>query len=222
MQTFTDLLEQHAGLAVEKQRALSQLLGQHHWNVNIPEGKLSFTLQSGETIACDIQLIGTESFESQTWLWAWANKQSHLPLKLLRGVMELQEFGVVSAMEPLTRDTTELSEIPAQVFAIVAAGFTDADAYYRGDYGSGALYCALRLPELRERPATTNLEIIGVMTELISAVELNHRRTLLNYVKAKSWRVFNEERTITAQASDGSRVVAHFDELDRITSLQTQ
>jgi hypothetical protein len=222
MQTFTDLLEQHAGLTVEKQRALSTLLGSHRWDANIPDGKLSFTLESGDIITCDIQLIGTESYESQTWLWAWANKQSHLPLKLLRTVMELQEFGVVSNIEALIRDSTPLNEIPAQAFAIVATGFTDADAYYRGDYGSGALYCALKLPDLRERPPTTTLEITGVMTELISAVELNHRRAMLNYVKAKSWRVFNEERTITAQASDGSRVVAHFDELDRITSLQTQ
>ena len=222
MQTFTDLLEQHAGLTVEKQRALSQLLGSHRWDASIPDGKLSFTLESGETITCDVQLIGTESYESQSWLWAWANKQSNLPLKLLRGVMELQEFGAVSKIEPLTHDRLELSEFPAQALAIVATGFTDADAYYRGDYGSGALYCALKLPELRERAPTTALEIVGVMTELISAVELNHRRALLNYVKAKAWRVFNEERTITAQANDGSRVVAHFDELDRVTGLQTQ
>ena len=141
---------------------------------------------------------------------------------MLRGITELREFGADAGIDALTRNSFPLSEVPAHALAIVATGFDNADAYYRGDYGSGALYCTLKFPELRERPPTTPLEIVSVMTTLISSLELNHRHTFLNYVKANDWCVSNEGDAITARASDGSRVVAHFDELNRITRIHTQ
>jgi hypothetical protein len=221
MTTFEGLLEQHAGVVFERQRKLAALLGERNWQVDIPSGRIRFEGEGLEPIECEIQLLGSESFESHTWLWAWANKQSNLPLKLLRSALEVQEFGTMQRVDLLTEPSFVLEHHSAHEVSMVACGICHADAYYRGDYGAGALYCALRFPQVREQPAITALELTMLMSQLVAGVRVNHKRTFLHYVRLKSLHPVEDGETVTVPFPDGARVNASFDDLGRLTEIRS-
>jgi hypothetical protein len=219
--SFDDLLERYAAVGFEKQRALADLLGERHWQVDISSGKMHFSGDGLSVIESDIQLLGTESFQSNTWLWAWANTQSNLPPKVLQRALELQEIGIRQKIEALTNRSVDLEQRSGHEIALIASGLCDADAYYRGDYGTGALYCLLRLPQLRQRPQITALEISMVMSQLIAGVSLNHRQAFLHYLRAKSLRAEESPTTVRATLPDNTAVGASFDELGRLTEIRS-
>src|SRR5262245_8155527 len=43
------------------------------YDLDQTNGTLVFTDESGQKTSCSIQIVGTYSKESQTWLWAWAS-----------------------------------------------------------------------------------------------------------------------------------------------------
>lgn len=218
MTSFDDLLERRAAIAFENQRALADLLGDHNWQVDVPTGRMTFSGSS--TIACDVQLLGTESYESNTWLWAWANTQSNLPPKVLQSAQELRELGEQQGLEMLTTPSIDLDGRNAHEIAMIASGLCNADAYYRGDYGAGALYCLLTLPQLRQRPPVTALEVSMVMSQLIAGISLNHRRAFVHYLNAKGLRPEETSSQVRATLPDGGTVNAEFDDLGRLTEIR--
>jgi hypothetical protein len=218
--SFEDLLERYAAVAFEKQRALADLLGEHNWQVDIPTGQMTFSRADSSRVVCDVQLLGTESYESNTWLWAWANTQSNLPAQVLVRAEELRGLGGQQGLEVLTTPSIDLEGRNAHELAMIASGLCNADAYYRGDYGAGALYCLLTLPQLRLRPPVSALEITMVMTQLIAGISLNHRRTFLHYLNAKGLHAEESSGAVRATLPSGGTVNATFDDLGRLTEMR--
>ena len=76
----------------DKQITFSHWLDEHgnpDWNFDMDSGKLAF----GDVITLDIQLMGTESTSSQSWLWSWANTMSKIPSKLIQTSNTLRDYG---------------------------------------------------------------------------------------------------------------------------------
>jgi len=64
------LFSVHAASVLERQLRLGTLIGdQHQWTFDMASGRLQFNEQH----SFPVQLLGSESEESNTWLWAWAN-----------------------------------------------------------------------------------------------------------------------------------------------------
>src|SRR5262245_43673625 len=43
------------------------------YDLDQTKGILCFTDDSGQRVSCSVQIVGTFSTESQTWLWSWAS-----------------------------------------------------------------------------------------------------------------------------------------------------
>src|ERR1041385_3746882 len=49
-----------------------------HWGVDLSSRLLVFSFNDGKMADCRIQVIGTFSTITNTWLWSWANPQPRI------------------------------------------------------------------------------------------------------------------------------------------------
>src|SRR5205814_580991 len=89
------VVEKHVFRVLANQYRLMEFLGQHNWQFNMQAGRLTFTSQEDGRVqaTCPIQVFGTTSSHSNTWLWSWANEESGIPEALLCGSKKINEQG---------------------------------------------------------------------------------------------------------------------------------
>ena len=120
-----DLLTAYAGMALDKQSCLMDVLDAGgSWNVDLNMGELYF---DGET-GIAIQAIGSFSYESESWLWAWANEASALPEKVLGDAQRLREYGEQHGIAWLLEASFAATTQQLHEIAAAAVGIFDGQA----------------------------------------------------------------------------------------------
>src|SRR5262249_38710010 len=114
------------------------------------------------------------------------------------------------------------SEYPGHLLASVAAGIVDADCYYRGPYPGGAAYFLIFETPLRQAPPTSTVRIANVLTQVISAFEVNHRAMARAYLESEGLRVAEEGSVWSASEEAGRSLTMTFDDMGRITEVTTR
>jgi hypothetical protein len=213
-------LEDHVFRVLENQAALFEYLGEHSWGFDMDTGQLSFTAaEADEWLAsCPVQLVGTESEADGSWLWAWANAQSHIPPSLLRGVEQVRQEGerLGDALFSEPKHSLSHAHFGAEL-AIRSAGFLGLPTYYACPYEGGVLFTVLEeLPE-PARKARTSMSAIRAIQAGISALTLNHREAVYAYLGAPAAGGENEAAW---RVGDGLLRVT-FDGVDRVTGMET-
>lgn len=140
----------HALVVQEIQQSFTEWLGadaQQSWNVDLSAGALQL---GGHRFA--IQLWGSHAYESDTWLWAWAN-----------GAYADPQFEQVLAAATWLRDSSpdrlaawQLTTGMFPMGSEMAQGWTAGwplqyacfawlrpRAVYSGDYGAGRFFCSI-------------------------------------------------------------------------------
>ena len=87
--SFSSLYDRYAIMGFEKQLDFAERVENLDWNVDLKAGKITF----GEQETYPVQVLGSFSFESQTWLWSWANQAANIPAKLLEQAKEFRAYG---------------------------------------------------------------------------------------------------------------------------------
>ncbi|MDU1890667.1 MAG: hypothetical protein E6767_08255 [Dysgonomonas sp.] len=211
---YDTLLEKYAGIAFEKQYSLSEVIGENDWNVDLNTGLISF----GAGLSFPMQILGTYSFESATWLWAWANEASNIPENLLDEAKALKQLGEEYNIEFLTMPEYKMESVDVHALGFIASGKFESSAYYAGNYGSGIILVTIKSEEVENVAYNEQARILSIFPQLISTFAVNHKRTLKNYVEAKGYIVTDNENELIADK--GQNVLkAEFDELDRLTNL---
>ncbi|SUJ07152.1 Uncharacterised protein [Sphingobacterium spiritivorum] len=137
--TEEELLELYGGIALEKQLDFGGLIGENNWNVNMQTGTLSF----GDALTFPIQVLGTFSHSSETWLWSWANEKAGLSEHLMHEALKLKKYGEENGIDLLRNSTFDFSGHQLHMIGIIASEMSNADAYYIADYGAGAMVVTL-------------------------------------------------------------------------------
>lgn len=211
---YDTLFEQYAGIAFEKQYSLADVIGDSDWNVDTTTGLIAF----GE-IEMPIQVLGTYSFQSETWLWAWANQASGIPENLLTQANELKKLGEEYNIEFLTKDQYKIEATDAHALGIIASGKFGSSAYYAGNFGDGIVLVTVESSLIDQMGYNEQARILQSFPQLISAFGINHRRTLRNYLEAKGYTVGEKQKEMTAVKGENS-IFASFDPSDRLTNLK--
>jgi hypothetical protein len=99
------------------------------YDLDQTKGTLAFTDESGHKISCTIQIVGTFSKESNTWLWSWASPWVAEPLK--RDSELVREFGRTNRLEKLTTEKWPATEADGWVMTAVALRVAGAESAYR-------------------------------------------------------------------------------------------
>jgi hypothetical protein len=82
MAKITEYLELYALISLEKQEKFDRLIGEHTMELDVDTGTIRFS----NGLAVPFQVLGTESGNTLTWLWAWSDEQPDMPDHLLIGI----------------------------------------------------------------------------------------------------------------------------------------
>jgi len=212
--TEQELLERYGGIGFERQLDFADLIGSNSWNVDMQKGEMDF----GPGLVFPIQVLGSFSHSSETWLWAWANTQSGIPQKLLQQALQLQKYGADNEIDLLNISQFDATKDDMHMIGMVASGMFGASAYYIADYGQGALVVTIKSDLIDKVQKNDHYRIPTVFPQLISQFEMNHKAALSNYLMAKGYKVTENDRKLTG-SKNGNTITAEFDELDRLTKL---
>ena len=216
MENYDTLLEKYAGVAFEKQYSLSDLIGDGDWNIDMESGSISF----GDRFSAPMQMLGTYSFDSGTWLWAWANEASKIPSGLLSDANALRELGQEHNIEFLTMDEYKMEPTDVHSLGLIASGIFGASAYYAGNYGSGIALVTLKDERIDNAEYNEQARILSVFPEIARIFTVNHKRTLQNYLEAKKYIVDPGSDGNKLSAGKGINTLnAEFDDKDRLITI---
>ncbi|MBL1408287.1 DUF6882 domain-containing protein [Sphingobacterium faecale] len=213
--TEEGLLEQYGGIALEKQLDFGELMGDNNWNVDMTAGTISFC----DSLSFPLQVLGTFSHSSETWLWAWANQQSDLPDSIQQNALQLKKYGEDNEIDLLRNPRFDFSTNELHLLGIIATGLCHADAYYIADYGQGAMLLTITDSRIKQVRHDTHDRLRFVFPQLISQFEMNHQNALRSYLRTKGYTVEETKTTLTA-TKDSDIIQAEFDDLSRLTNLK--
>jgi len=222
------------------QLALGEIIGDRDFSFDATAGTLGF----GDDLAFPMQVLGSVSRQSSTWLWAWASPQP-LPKQLLQAAQQLKALGTGQGIGELYEEGFDIVSPPAPVeslldmhqrltnighaqepldghlIAMLAAGVCQADAYYGADYGRGIAYVLLpRVPGTETHRSDVPTAMAAVFAELLQLpYPLDHRAAFGAYVQQKGYTAETNGRQV--RGTKGPQVItATFDGADRLTALE--
>ena len=101
-------------------------------------GELVFSSGGTPKVIARIQLVGSHSTKSNTWVWAWANPAYLAPLR--QAVLKAKEFGTERVTLRLMQPRWAATESDAWGMTAVTAKLTDAKGAYRCPSQDGFTY----------------------------------------------------------------------------------
>ena len=213
-QTGQELLERYAALAYDKQADLYEVIGDTTWNVDMNPGTIAF----GPQLVFPMQILGSFSHASSTWLWAWANEQSNLPAHLLTEAWQLRQYGEQHGIEMLTTSDFDATEHDLHVIGSIASGMFGASAYYLANYGQGTMLLTVRSEQIDQLAANDFARISHAFTQAISVFEMRHLPAFIHYLTQKGYTVTGSASTVSATMGAGT-LTASFDSMGRLANL---
>ena len=216
-QTEQELLERYAAIAYDKQSDLYEVIGDNSWNADMDAGTISF----GPELVFPLQVLGTFSHSSETWLWAWANAQSSLPARLLSQAEQLRAYGEQHGIELLTLSTFDATQQDLHLIGCIASGMFEASGYYLANYGQGTMVLTVKSEQIDQVSKNDFARISHVFPQIITVFEMNHRPAFIQYVTQKGYPV-TETADAVSVAVDSGTLTATFDHLGRLANLQGQ
>lgn len=112
------------------------------YDVSQEQGLIVFSTDGTPYVVADVQLVGSYSDTSKTWLWAWANDS--IPAGLVADSKRVHAFGEARRLERLTKDKWPATEEDGWEMANFQAHITGADLTYRTRFPQGWSYLTLR------------------------------------------------------------------------------
>jgi hypothetical protein len=117
-------------------------LSQHkRWDYDQETGLLTFSNDGVPAVIADIEMIGSLSTVSETWLWSWANFS--LLANVRARITAVREFGEDKRFPHLTIPKWQADEVLGWEVSAIAAHVLGAKGVYRVPSGSGFLFMAL-------------------------------------------------------------------------------
>ena len=203
--------------AFDRQLLLADLIGDLPWVYNLRAGILSF----GDRYHWKAEVLGTESEESRTWLWAWANEASNIPAQQQTASLRLKTLGEGHGIDVLTEPVISLEHGNGHAFASIAVGEGLGKAYYRGPYVGGAVFLLITDERLQFNVDEPLQRILAVFPQAISAMEIaDHREALRSYLKYYGLEPVDEDNALILRRQGRELLRAEFDEFGRLRELK--
>ncbi|MEI2274554.1 hypothetical protein OHD16_20570 [Sphingobacterium sp. ML3W] len=212
--TEQELIERFGGIAFDKQYDFATVISNNNWNIDMTKEEISF----GPNLDFPIQVLGTFSHSSETWLWAWANTKSGLSENITQQALQLKKYGEDQGIDLFSNNSFDFSKDELHRIGLIASGMFDASAYYIADYGQGAMLVTIKSNVLDRQYQDDHLRILSVFPQLISQFEMNHKIALQWYLEKKGYKISEQGAQFIA-TKGGDTITAEFDELSRLTNL---
>jgi hypothetical protein len=213
MKTFTDYLEQYALFSLEKQGKLAGIIGESMHELDLDAGLIRFS----RNLAFPFQVLGTESDNTLTWLWAWAEEQTDIPENLRQTSLQLRDWGVREGIREFTMPSVDLDRADGNSLAMVSTSIAMANSYFRDSYEGGAAYLLIFDKSIENEPSFDRASLFRHLTDLLSRYELDHKKVLLSYLERKGLSPVAKDTVVTCELETGERVNAEFDDAGKLS-----
>ncbi len=211
---FQTYLERYALLSLEKQDKLELMIGEHLHELDPDAGVVRF-----DRYQFPMQVIGTESDNTLTWLWAWSDEQAELPANLMQSAIQLRAWGSTEGIPEFTMPSVDLNRADGNAISLIAAEVCRASCFYRDSYEGGAVYLLLFDATIDTGPSFDRQHLVRRLADLFSRYDLNHRNVILYYLAAKKLAPAATGTTVSCELESGERLVAEFDAMGRLTTI---
>jgi hypothetical protein len=215
MSSLKRYFEQYALVSLEKQARLFSFLGEHILDLDLNTGTARFS----DSPVFPFQVLGTESDNSLTWLWAWAEEQTEIPPNLLTSARELRAWGEKEDLQELTLPAIDLDRADGTMLSLIASEVCRASGFYRDSYEGGTLFLLLAGIALDDQLVFDRRSLIRQLADLASRYDFNHRNALLSYFRARGISAGETGDTVSAELANGERLVAVFDAEGQVRTI---
>ncbi len=219
MNKLTEYLEQYALTSLEKQDKLALLLGDYTYLLDLDAGRIRFN----DNFEFSFQVLGTESDNTLIWLWAWADEQTdEVPGDLLKASRDLRDWGLREGVQEFTRPSVDLDKADGHVLSMIASGISRASCYHRDAYEGGSAFLLLYDKLIDAQPFFDLQRLTHRYLDLISRYDVDHRKTLLSYLRIRGLPFSDKGLIIATELDTGERLGAEFDASGRLTKLNNE
>ena len=212
------LIEQYGGSSFEKQMDLEDLIVGKPWEIDMDEQELVFD----DDLLCSFQLLGTFSHSTKTWLWAWANEQSDLPIDVIEQSFELKKYGEKNNIDLFKKAKFDATEDDLPIFGLIASGMFNSSGYYVANFGSGTLVLTFNNKEIDQihKKNDTHNRVASVIPQLIANYDVNHYAAIKHYLLAKNYQITFDDGSKLIATKGNKQITAEFDNLSRLIGLK--
>lgn len=214
MSRLIGYFEQYALVSLEKQEKLARAVGDGFAELKLDDGTIRFD----NGLDLPFQALGTESENTLTWLWAWADEQSEIPQEFLSTSLLLRDWGTRENIAEFVVPSIDLNRADGQMISLIASEVSGASCFYRDHYEGGSLYLLLTGRAIDRQPPFDRAGLLRRFADLISMYEFNHRNALASYFRSKRLSFEDKNILINGELESGERVIAEFDDAGRLVS----
>ncbi|MDZ4763170.1 MAG: hypothetical protein SGI73_01365 [Chloroflexota bacterium] len=217
---YAELLHRCAAPAWDKQMYLGDLIkDEPRWDSDLANGLLTFGKYTFR-----VQVLGSESDLSTTWLWGWANTTSNLPPSSFMAAHQLRTYGEQHKVAELMTAYHERSNtVNGHMLSMIAVMICGGNAYYRAPYDGGAVFLLLRDPAFPPQDYDPVKRITTYFPQVVSAAGLrDHRLALYSYMDYYQAQITTTTTELIGRFNDGRAIRANFDVLGRLASLKVE
>jgi hypothetical protein len=111
------------------------------WDYDQKSGLITFSNEGIPAVIADIEMIGSVSSVSETWLWSWAN--FHILPSVRERMVAVREFGEKNGFPRLTVPKWKADEADGWEMSAITAHVLDAEGVYRVPTEKGFLFMAM-------------------------------------------------------------------------------
>lgn len=210
-----DFLEKFGASALEKQRNLYDVTGGLSWNVDMDKEEITF----GDDLTFPMQVLGSFSHSSETWLWIWENKAGGYAESVMKQALLLKKYGEENNIDLLTVGKFDAVENDLHIIGMIAVEMFNGSGYYLGNYGQGTMVVTIKSDIIDKVESEELARILTVFPELISTFEIqNHKDAFTNYLTQKGYQLTLNGNEIKAEKNENI-INAVFNEDNLLTKL---
>lgn len=210
-----DFLEKFGAAALEKQRNLYDVTGGLSWNVDMDKEEITF----GDHLTFPMQVLGSFSHSSETWLWIWENKAGGYAESVMKQALLLKQYGEENNIDLLTVGKFDAVENDLHLIGMIAVEMFNGSGYYLGNYGQGTMVVTIKSDIIDKVESEELARILTVFPELISTFEIqNHKNAFTNYLTQKGYQLTLNGNEIKAEKNENV-INAVFNENNLLTKL---
>lgn len=206
-------------MMVIQNRAAELVVKNRNWNVDFSKGWIAF----GED-QYPVELIGTESNQSNTWNWAY-NNVNHFPDSMIKIATDTYEKGQKWKLDALTMAQFTLDEIyNGHNLAIVACGISERDCcYYRGPHDRGAILVMFHGVSKEVFKPIDLLKFVSITGQCVQNFTVNHKIFVEAFLQWNQTKYTWDGDTIIADFSQKLYIVFEkVEDLYRIIEIKTK
>ncbi|KZX12745.1 DUF6882 domain-containing protein [Methanobrevibacter curvatus] len=213
--TIQTLFSRTGALALENHEDLTTVIGEKEGDIDFEKGTIDF----GDNLVFNFQILGTLSAESKKWQYAWDNKDVGFNEDILIDAEKIKSFGEELNIPQLKESIFQASLHEAHLIAMTCSVLLKSDAYYVADFDEIYLFLNLYSDKIKHENSAERF-LFNYDTFQKEFNEINSRLALEGYAILKGYE-YKETEEFSVVKIEDSRIIVGFTERGNVSHIQT-